>query len=646
MRFRFTAVFIVLFVLLVVGLAATTGPAYGPAAGPVVVPDAVKPLAPGAVRLGGHVDERIRACIEHRVKAQSVDDVVKPFEERPETRLWRSEFWGKWYTSLELAYRYTQDPALAAILKNACDRLLATQTPDGYIGTYKKEAELSNWDVWGRKYVLLGLLDEYERTKDPKILTAAERQADHLMAEVGPGKKDISKLGWWGGLAAGSILEPITRLYFDSGDKKYLDFAKHIVVQWSQPGAPQLVGKGIAKTPVYDMFDKPKETPKTYGDYGMSKAYEMMSCYEGLCELYRATGEAKYFNAAKNVWNMIREKEIVIVGSGSNMERWCDGIAHEHEFLDAWMETCVTVTWMKFSYQLYRLTGNPAYLDEFEKSAYNALLGALPDDAAWWNHYMPMAGIRGAAPEQCDMHANCCVANGPRALMLIPKVAVMKNSAGIVVNLYGDSEARAELASGKTVVLVQKTQYPKDGEVEITVNPEEPAEFTLALRIPKWSEQTSLAVNEKTVAASPGTYAQLTRTWNKGDRVSLRFDFRARVVRMRNGQPFDAIVRGPIVLALDKRFYQVPEGAGGTASLATDGTGHIAIEPIADVPQNVWMLFEVPLKTADGREVPMKLCDFASAGQTWSPESVYRVWLPKELNLADPFEGVPTKLGH
>ena len=642
MRFRSEALFFILYITAAIGLFGTTGVA----ADPVIVPDAVEPLAPGAVRLGSHVDERIRACIEHRIKAQSIDDVVKPFEDRQETRLWRSEFWGKWYTSLELAYRYTQDPALAVILKDACGRLMATQTADGYIGTYKKEAELSNWDVWGRKYVLLGLLDEYERTKNPEILTAAKRQADHLMDEVGPGKKDISKLGWWGGLAAGSILEPITRLYFDSGDKKYLEFAEHIVKRWSQPGAPQLVEKALAQTPVYDMFGKPKKVKKSYGDYGMSKAYEMMSCYEGLCELYRATGNEKYFNAAKGVWNLIREKEIVIVGSGSNMERWCDGVAHEHEFFPAWMETCVTVTWMKFSYQLYRLTGDPAYIDEFETSAYNALLGALPEDAAWWNHYMPMAGIRGAAPEQCHMHANCCAANGPRALTLIPKVAVMKDAQGPIVNLYGEGTATAGLDSGRTVELIQRTEYPKDGNVEIEVRPDEPAEFTLSVRIPEWSEKTSVRVNGEAIEAAAGTYAKIKRTWKKGDRVALEFDFRARLVSMRNGEPFDAIVRGPIVLALDKRFCRIPEGVKTTARLAVDESGHIGVKPVAGAPKDVWMLFDVPMKTSGGEAFFVRMCDFASAGQTWSPESVYRVWLPEPLDLAAPFAGVPTTLGH
>lgn len=40
-------------------------------------------------------------------------------------------------------------------------------------------------------------------------------------------------------------------------------------------------------------------------------------------------------------------------------------------------ETCVTVTLMKFFYQLTLLTGNPKYVDAFERSLYNAYLGAV-----------------------------------------------------------------------------------------------------------------------------------------------------------------------------------------------------------------------------------------------------------------------------
>ena len=56
-----------------------------------------------------------------------------------------------------------------------------TQTSDGYIGNYKREAQLTNWDIWGRKYTSLSLLSYYRLTGDKKALNAVERLINHLM---------------------------------------------------------------------------------------------------------------------------------------------------------------------------------------------------------------------------------------------------------------------------------------------------------------------------------------------------------------------------------------------------------------------------------------------------------------------------------
>ena len=39
----------------------------------------------------------------------------------------------------------------------------------------------------------------------------------------------------------------------------------------------------------------------------------------------------------------------------------------------------------------------------------------------------------------------------------------------------------------------------------------------------------------------------------------------------------------------------------------------------------------------DGKTVLVRMCDYASAGRTWSGESALRVWLPQPLNLEKPF---------
>jgi len=54
------------------------------------------------------------------------------------------------------------------------------------------------------------------------------------------------------------------------------------------------------------------------------------------------------------------------------------------------METCVTFTWIKLCNNLLRLTENPMYADQIEKSVYNALLAALKDDARRLQNTVPL----------------------------------------------------------------------------------------------------------------------------------------------------------------------------------------------------------------------------------------------------------------
>lgn len=610
------------------------------AADPVkpAVNDALAPLPSGSMRLTGPMGDAIQTCIQGRIRGQNIADLIRPFAERPETELWQTEFWGKWFTSAVAAYRYQPEADLKAIVDRAAKELMATQTPDGYIGTYKKGSELSNWDVWGRKYVLLGLL-AYDTVSgdDHQAIDAARREADYTMGQIGPGKADIVKLGWWTGMAASSILEPTVLLYRRTGDKRYLDFAQYIVNQWKEPGGPDLVNKPLNGVTVFKMFSGPDKSLEGYAAGGQSKAYEMMSCYEGLLELYRVTGQPEYLEAVKKVFNDIDATEITILGSGSSWERWCSGHMRQTEPLPEWMETCVTVTWIKLAAQLLRQTGDPMYADRIEQSVYNALLGAQKTDGTWWSHYNPLKGPRSPAPEHCNMHQNCCVANGPRGLMLLPTLAVMKGSAGPVVNLYESGTARVPLASGKNVQLEIKGDYPRNGDVDVLVQPEARETFKLSLRIPAWSEKTKVEVNGKEVAGvKPGAYTQIDRTWEPGDRVHVSFDMTVRMVKDPGGSGQVAIMRGPAVLAIDKRITQPV--AGVMATVQADPQGVVqAIEVRDGVPEGIRSVFDIPCTTADGKKTLLRMCDYASAGRTWTEDSALRVWLPQPLNLESPF---------
>lgn len=605
------------------------------------VADALAPAPAGGVTFHGCVGEAIATCKQGRLFGQRVTDLTEPFAVREEDHMWRCEFWGKWFTSAALGYRYQPDPALRTVLDDAATRLLATQTADGAITTYKPEAAFSNWDTWGRKYTLLGLLAYYDLTGDPKVLQAACRHADCVVEHFGPGRENIAANGWWSGMAASSILEPMVLLYRRTGERRYLEFAESIVRSWETPPGPDLVRKALDGVAVFKMFPGPDPSQQGYMSGGSSKAYEMMSCYEGLVELHRVTGNPLFRAAAEKVHANIRDTEITIIGSGSSWERWCNGRVRQAEPVPEWMETCVTVTWMKLSAQLLRLTGDSLYADEIEWSLYNPLLAAQKDDGTWWCHYNPLEGQRGPAPEHCGMHQNCCVANGPRGLMLIPTLAVMCGAEGPVVNFYEPATATLPLASGKPVQLAIQSDYPRTGQIDIAVRPAEPSAFTLSLRIPAWSRTARVEINGQPAAdIRPGRYARLARSWQPGDTVRLTLAMDAVLSQEPGGSGRVAVTRGPVVFALDRRVSP-PVAGGGPARVVADGAGRVDAALVRKgLPAGVRMALDVPLDMG-GKRVTLRLCDYASAGHTWAADSTLRVWLPQPLDLGAPLSGIP-----
>ena len=102
--------------------------------------------------------------------------------------------------------------------------MINTQTPDGYIGNYAGDKHLLSWDIWGRKYCMLGLIAWYDLTRESRALKAAGKIADHLMSELQSGNLLIVKMGNHRGMAASSVLEPVSLLYARTGDETLPEF--------------------------------------------------------------------------------------------------------------------------------------------------------------------------------------------------------------------------------------------------------------------------------------------------------------------------------------------------------------------------------------------------------------------------------------
>lgn len=590
------------------------------------------------IHIGNHIGEKIDACIKHQVKTQDIKHLTDQFYYHQETLCWQTEFWGKWMLSAVASYRYTKDEELLEIIRTAATQLIGSQLPNGYIGNYSPEAQLTQWDIWGRKYTMLGLLAYYDLTKDKTALEACRKHADYLLTQVGPGKTEIVTTGFYRGMASSSILEPMVYLYKATQDKRYLDFAEYIVKDWETENGPRLISKALQGVPVAERFEHPAKQGKTWWGWDNGqKAYEMMSCYIGLLELYKIKENPEYLLAIEKTARNIIDTEINIAGSGSAFECWYHGKKRQSSPTFHTMETCVTMTWMQLCYNLLQLTQNPLYADQIEKSIYNAMLASMKSDASRIAKYSPLEGQRYSGDYQCGMHINCCIANGPRAFAMVPDFAIMQaGTEEVFINLYNDFTAQIQLSPKRQVQITQETNYPIEGKTEITITPDKKTAFTIALRIPKWSTSNALFVNgEELKGIKEGSYYKINRQWSAGDKITLQMDTDGRVSQL-NG--YFAIEKGPVVLARDSRLN---DGFVDETAQIISKDGKVELKPVSNPIPGIWMAFTAPLilgtdmEGEDQHPKEIRFCDFSSAGNTWEKTVRYRVWIPETLNVME-----------
>jgi len=626
--------------------------------------------AAGESRLYGYGGEMIEHTIENQLlDAETWALLVEQFrvQDDSDNYGWRGEYWGKMMRGACLVYSYVKDPALYRILAETVEDIMSTADENGRISTYAKHHELESWDLWCRKYVLLGMQYFLEICEDEalgrRIVRSMCAQADDIIGKVGrgEGKKHIASCTRnWRGLNSSSILEPIVMLYRLTNEEKYFDFAKYIV----DSGA----------TDVEDIFKLALEDQMYPYQYPVTKAYEMMSCFEGLLAFYMVTGEERYKTAVVNFADKILESDFTVIGSsGCTHELFDHSTVRQANTTNGKIqqETCVTVTLMKFMYRLTLLTGDSKYADAFEVSLYNAYLGAFntenviepmivkehPDwiaEALPFDSYSPLtAGTRGngigGLRRMSDRHYyGCCACIGSAGLGLVPKMQLLTMNGGFAINLYINGRVRSKTPMGREIRFDFDTAYPEDGRVDVRLVLESPEVFKIKIRNPRWSRRTALAVNGDPVKINAG-YMEIEREWKNGDTVSLVLDMRTQAI---DPIPYDSQIvmnkivwekdmtlpcfdredpiagehiafrRGPIMLAQDSRLgYSVP----CIASAAVNADGYVDVLLFDEKKAGFDTIVEAGIPLSDGTYMPV--VDYASAGKLWTEESRMAVWM-------------------
>ena len=452
---------------------------------------------------------------------------------------------------------------MKATLEEWIPIILSAQEPDGYLQTAYTLRDTSRWKSrWSPEnrgthegyvagYFIESAINHYTLTNgtDTRLYDAAKKLADCWVNNIGP-----DKLDWYDGhQEMEQALVRFGRFVNDMegngrGDS-YIELSKFLLD--SRKDGTE-----------YDQSHVPVQQQYEAVGHAVRAVYS----YSGMADVAAETGDVDYQSAVMSLWNnMVNKKYYVTggVGSGETSEGFGDNYSLRN---NAYCESCSSAGLIFFQYKMNLAYHDAKYADLYEETMYNALLGSIDFEGKHFYYTNPLNSTRGRdAWHVCP----CCVGNIPRTLLMIPTWTYVKSDNGIYVNLFIGSTIKIENVAGINVEMVQETTYPWKGDVSISVNPEQSKEFTVYVRIPNRKTSVlyssspevkgvkSIKVNGKSVSPKiMNGYAEITRKWQKGDRIDLELPMEIQVITA------DQIIeadRGKIALRYGPLIYNVEQ---------------------------------------------------------------------------------------
>ena len=440
------------------------------------------------------------------------------------------------------------DPELKARIDKGIDQLIEHVLPGGKPREWKK---LLNGEMYTAGHFMEAAVAYFAATGDKKMLNAAIKLADDIDDHFGPDKRlDISQHE--------EVKIGLMKLYQCTGNKKYMKLARFFIDErgYSHNGRTLYGEYAQDHMPVADQNEVVGHTVRaTY-------------LYAPLAEIAAITSDPEYMAVSDRLWeNAVSEKTFLTGNIGTYRDHEDFGEGYELPNVSCWNETCASIGNVFWNQQMFSLHRDAKYIDMLEKVLYNGFLTGVSLDGSKYFYQNPLRSF-GNFERHSWFGPNCCPPNVARLIASLGKYIYATNGKKIYINLFVGSTLRTEI-DDIPVFITQETGYPWEGNVKITVSPEEKTEFTLLVRIPGWTENVPmpgdlyrfldkdesavvLTLNGKKLKApiSRG-YFSVDRKWRKGDVIALDMPMKVRKV-VANEKVLDdagmvALERGPLV---------------------------------------------------------------------------------------------------
>jgi len=527
--------------------------------------------------------------------------------------------------------QHRDDPKLRRRVEGILDRILAAQQKDGFlISCYIVKDSDKRWENLRLEHQLYNAghffemaVEHHRLTGQDKVLDAAKRFADHIDGIFGPGKRyDV------GGHEEVELA--LVKLYRATGQRRYLELARFFLDERGHAHGTERkpFDPSTAVMPPKPQGPQTLEQRRTYRRARNSVRNGRMQDHKPLVDQAEAVGHAvragyvysamadiarfmdapDYERAVDRIWQDVVGRKMYLTGGIGTAQYHDEGFGDPYRLPNrTYCESCAAIAHVLWQHRMALLKGQAKYADVMELTLYNGAISgiSLSGDQFFYQNPLESKGAR----RRSWIGLACCPTNLTRIIPQVGGLAYARGKGKAYVNLYLAGEASLRMDRGVTVKLVQKTDYPWNGRVRLTITPDQASDFTLCLRIPSWAlgrpvpsdlyhyaeakaTPVGLKVNGQTASPVPQDdgYVHLQRRWRAGDVVELDLPMPIHRVYAHEKVEADrgkvALMRGPVVYCLEAVDH--PKGDVFQVSLPREA--ELAAEHRADLLGGVTVL--------------------------------------------------------
>ncbi|GGE71236.1 hypothetical protein EV200_1137 [Pedobacter psychrotolerans] len=451
---------------------------------------------------------------------------------------------GHYLSAISMQYASTKDPAVLAKVNYIIDELVACQKArkSGYLGAFGNEDKIwgelakgnvktggfdlnGGWSPWYTVHkIMAGLLDAYFYTGNKKALSASIDLADwtqNIISKLNDELLQKMLFCEYGGMA-----ETLVNLYAITGEKKYLDLS-------------------------YKFYDKrildplAKQQDILPGKHSNTQIPKIIAS----ARRHEITGDQNDQAIADFFWKTIVYHHSYATGGNSNYEYLSEPNKLNDKLTENTTETCNTYNMLKLTGHLFAENPSAELFDYYEKALYNHILASQNHDDGMMCYFVPLR--MGGKKEYSDQFNTftCCVGTGMENHVKYNESIYSRGDDGsLYVNLFIPSVLNWK---ERGLTLTQQTALPQGDQTTLTLKLTKASTFSIRVRKPKWSTETTIAVNGELQKITPDQtgYYVITRKWKNDDKISYVTPEKLYTEAMPDNTDRRAVFFGPVLLA-------------------------------------------------------------------------------------------------